>query len=88
MEEWKNYFRKNYKKIFQKNRVFLALKSKNLWPLQKFEVRFQMFEFGLILRDKCSEGSKFDLPKFGEFEVRFFDVRSKTNYCLISTEGD
>ena len=35
-----------------------------------------MFEFGFILRAKCSGSSKFDLPMFGEFEVRFFDVRS------------
>ena len=38
-----------------------------------------MFEFGFILRAKCSGSSKFDLPMFGEFEVLFFDVRSTSN---------
>ena len=38
-----------------------------------------MFEFGSISRAKCSRGSMFDLPMFEVFEVRFFDVRSKTS---------
>ena len=66
-----------FQKIFHKKN-FLALKCRKFWLLQKFEVRSQMFEFGFISRAKCS---KFDLPKFGEFEVRSFDVRSKTNLC-------
>ena len=37
-----------------------------------------MFEFGSISRTKCSRGWMIDLPMFRVFEVRFFDVRSKT----------
>ena len=50
------------------------------WSLEKFDVRFKMFEFGSISRAKCSRGSMFDLPMFEVFEVRFFDVRSKTTF--------
>ena len=35
-------------------------------------------KFGLKISGTCSRRSKFDPPKFEEFEVRFFDVRSKT----------
>ena len=35
-------------------------------------------KFGLRFSGTCSRRSKFDPPKFEEFEVRFFDVRSKT----------
>ena len=38
-----------------------------------------MFEFGFNFIGKCSKGSKFDPLMFVQFEVRFFDVRSKTN---------
>ena len=40
-------------------------------------------KFGLKISGTCSRRSKFDPPKFEEFEVRFFDVRSKTNDQLI-----
>ena len=72
-------------KFFFSELCFLAIKFRNFLTLQKFDVRFQMFEFGFILRAKCSGSSKFDLPMFGEFEVRFFDVRSTsiTNYVPI-----
>ena len=71
-----------FKKIFHKKN-FLALKCRKFWLLQKFEVRSKMFEFGFISRAKCSECSKFDLPKFGKFEVRFCDVRSKTSIFFV-----
>ena len=35
-------------------------------------------KFGLKISGTCSRRSKFDPPKFEEFEVRLFDVRSKT----------
>ena len=41
-----------------------------------------MFEFGFNFIGKCSKGSKFDPLMFVQFEVRFFDVRSKTNENL------
>ena len=40
-------------------------------------------KFGLKISGTCSRRSKFDSPKFEEFEVRFFDVRSKTNLHVI-----
>ena len=36
-------------------------------------------KFGLKISGTCSRRSKFDPPKFEEFEVRLFDVRSKTS---------
>ena len=45
-----------------------------------------MFEFGFILRAKCSGSSKFDLPMFGEFEVRFFDVRSTSTKLVVDSD--
>ena len=65
---------------------FHSSKSGNFGPLQKFEVRFQMFEFGFNFIGKCSKGSKFDPLMFVQFEVRFFDVRSKTNVVSISSK--
>ena len=43
-----------------------------------------MFEFGFNFIGKCSKGSKFDPLMFVQFEVRFFDVRSKTNTKCFS----
>ena len=40
-------------------------------------------KFGLKISGTCSRRSKFDSPKFEEFEVRFFDVRSKTSIVLV-----
>ena len=40
-------------------------------------------KFGLKFSGTCSRRSKFDPPKFEEFEVRLFDVRSKTNEYII-----
>ena len=39
-------------------------------------------KFGLKISGTCSRRSKFDPPKFEEFEVRLFDVRSKTSSVL------
>ena len=47
-----------------------------------------MFEFGFILRAKCSGSSKFDLPMFGEFEVWFFDVRSTSSDVAAASAGN
>ena len=44
-----------------------------------------MFEFGFILRAKCSGSSKFDLPMFEEFEVRFFDVHSTSSKARVDS---
>ena len=41
-------------------------------------------KFGLKFSGTCSRRSKFDPPKFEEFEVRFFDVRSKTSNVVLS----
>ena len=50
-------------------------------------------KFGLKISGTCLRRSKFDSPKFEEFEVRFFDVRSKTTLFLFNfpnqnIEGD
>ena len=44
-------------------------------------------KFGLKISGTCSRCSKFDPPKFEEFEVRFFDVRSKTKCITFSPKG-
>ena len=45
-------------------------------------------KFGLKISGTCSRRSEFDLPEFEEFEVRFFDVRSKTRPFTILQNDD
>ena len=45
----------------------------------RFFVMFKMFEVRFWAKMWCSESSKFGHSMFGVFEVRYFDVRSKTN---------
>ena len=42
-------------------------------------------KFGLKFSGTCSRRSKFDPPKFEEFEVRLFDVRSKSIVYSLTT---